>query len=832
MSSHFLTDKSLALESRFGGWGPGKARAFAEPGVEPSWPRDRTCDVLHADLDLEIDPLARTLRGVATLKLRALTGGPSTFALDLEDLVVDAVEDGAGQALRYAHADGRLTFPAVDTVVVRYHGTPRRGLYFVGPTPAEPGRKPQAWTQCQDEDARYVFPCVDHPSVKHPFTIRITAPAGFAVVSNGRFVGQVGRTWTWEQAEPMPAYLFSAVAMRATVHEDAWDGIPLRYLVPEGTPAEEVARAFGRTAKMIAFLSQRYGRYPWPRYDQVVVHDFIFGGMENVAATTLYDLVLTDARAALDFDADDLVVHEMAHQWFGDLVTCQDWSQAWLNEGWATWTEYLWAEADRGRDEADWHLWEHLLHYLDEDGGRYRRPIVSYHFKSPIDLFDRHLYEKGALVLHTLRATMGEDAFWAGVALYLERHRHGTVHTRHFQRALEDATGKNLDRFFAEWVFGAGHPTLEVALAHADGQLSVTVKQTQEGEGVAPAFRFPLTLGVGDRRVRLTIDARERTYTLPCEEAPAFVRVDADFQVLAEIKLKGPRSWLVRALREDPGVVGRIRAAKALAEDGGPEATDALIRALREDPFWGVRAEVADLLAKGGDKAIAALIGALSDAHPKARRRIVAALGGVRRPEVADALRAMPADASVQVEGEVAKALGRLRAEGAREACERLLNRPSWGEVLRARALEGLGQLRDAGTVDTILRYTRDDVPARARAAAAAALGKLGGDVEATRTTAVERLAEMAEDAHFRVQVSAINALGALKDDRGLAVLGRVHASSGDGRCRRLAWEAMASIREGRTTAEGLATLRKELEGLVEENRKLRDRVGKLEDRG
>ncbi len=828
----FLTDKSLEGEARFGGWALAKRRAFAEPGTEPNYAPDRGYRLEHVALDLAIDPVARTMRGVARVRFGALPGQTGWYTLDLDEVTVDAVTTPDGAAHGWRHADGKLHVAPAAEVVVRWHGSPRRGLWFVGPTAAEPNRAPEAWTQCQDEDGHFLFPCFDHPSVKHPWTIRITAPEGYGTISNGRLASRVGNTWTWEQAEPMPAYLVTVVVLKMDVYEEEWDGIPVRYAVPAGTPEALVTRTFGRTPAMVAHLSTIFGRYPWPRYDQVVVHDFIFGGMENVAATTLTDLVLMDDTAALDGDLDDLIVHELAHQWFGDLVTCVDWSQGWLNEGWATWTEHLWARVDKGVDEADWHLFEHLGNYLGEDGARYRRPIVSYHFKAPIDLFDRHLYEKAALVIHTLRHTLGDEPFWAGVRLYLERHRFGTVHTRDFQRALEDATGRNLDRFFAQWIHGAGHPQLTVGLEHADGQLTVKVKQTQEGDGVAPAFHLPLVVAFGDRRVTLKLDARERAYVLPCEERPAFVRVDPDFAVLAEIKLEAPRSMLAAALAGDPNVIGRVRAARALAEEGSVEAETALIAALSGDRFWGVRAEVADLLAaRGGPRAAQALIAALGDANPKARRRIVAALGAVRRPEAAAALAALPADVSAQVRGEVARSLGRLRAPDARAACEALLDEPSWGEVLRARAIEGLGNLRDGSVLATLIAQTGDDRPPRARAAACAALAKLGDEVESTRLQAVERLVELAEDANFRVQVAAINALGTLRDPRALGVLGRIHGSAGDGRCRRLAYEAMANINEGRTSEAGLATMRGQLEAFVEENRKLLDRVRKLEDR-
>jgi aminopeptidase N len=833
MSSHFLTDKSMVLESRFGGWALGAGRPFAEPGVEPNYAPDRTCRIVHIAVEMRIDPDTRTYASTTRLRLEPVGGGPERWALDLEGLTVTSVQDASGNAIAYRHADGRLEFPATRELVVVAHGVPRRGLYFVGPTPAEPTRRPEAWTQCQDEDAHRLFPCHDHPSVKHPFSIRVVAPDGYTVVSNGRLAGRDGNAWAWEQAEPMPAYLVSVVVARLDRHSDDEAGVPIAYFVPTGTPDDTVRRVFGRTPAMVRFLSERFCAYPWPRYDQVVVHDFIFGGMENVAATTLTDLVLTDARAGLDWDADDLIVHELAHQWFGDLVTCQDWSQAWLNEGWATYTEVLWAAHHDGADAAAWHLWEQLGSYLGEDGDRYRRPIVSYHFKAPIDLFDRHLYEKGGLVLHTLRAVLGEGAFWAGVRLYLARHAHGTVHTRHFQRAMEEASGRSLDRFFAQWVMGAGHPELEVELAHDAGMLSVTVRQTQEGEGTAAAFAFPLDIDVDGVAHRLAVDRRERTFSLPCADVPTLVRVDGDFRVLADLRLRAPRSWLIASLRGDPGVVARIRAARALAKEGHADGLAALRDAVRTDVHWGVRGEIADLLAaRGAEEDVAALAAASADPHPKARRRIVAALGATRRESAAAAIVAMPEDVSLQVTGEIARALGRLRVPQARARCEALLGETSWGEVLRARALEGLGHLRDADVLPHLLRATEDSSPARARAAACGAMARLADEVDSVRTTVAERLMLLAEDENYRVQVAALGALSTLRDPRAMRTLGRVHDSAGDGRARRLAFEAMASIRAGRTSQEGLGVLRREVEGLVEENRKLRARVERVETRG
>ena len=841
MSSHFLVDKSMALEARFGGFALASGRTFPEPGAPPRFGPDRGYALARIDLSLDIDPVGRRVEGVARMDVRPLPGGLGDVAFDLDHVVVTAVTDSAGQPLSWRHDGARLSVtglgPDGGVVVIHYGGTPARGLYFVGPSSAEPDRGHQVWSQCQDDDGHCFFPCIDHPSVKAPMGLEIRAPKGYTVVSNGRLVDREGDLWRWEQAEPIPAYLVTVVVARLTVLEDSWEGRPVRYLAPTGTDDATLRRVFGKTPAMMAFLSARTGvPYPWPRYDQVVVYEFIFGGMENVAATTLTDLVLTDERAALDYDADDLVVHELAHQWFGDLVTCQDWSQAWLNEGWATYSEHLWKTHDLGPDEADYALFGQLGEYLTEESGRYSRAIIHYGFREPIDLFDRHLYEKGGLVLHTLRHSLGDGPFFAGVQGYLERHRHGTVHTRHFQRALEDATGRNLDHFFQQWVESPGHPAVTVETDWEDGRLNVTVTQTQSGDGVPEAFHFtlPLAIAAGDQitEVALPVRERSRTWTLPCPTAPDRVEVDAGFRALADLTVKGSRGRLIASLQSDRGVIGRIRAARALAGEASPAAIAALCRALTEDSFWGVRVEIAGLLGKlGGDRAREALLGALAEPHPKARKAVVNALGEHRHPDVVSALTtlALDGDPSIQVEGEAARSLGRGRAANAVEVCQALLSRDSWGEVLRARALEGLGHTRAPEALPLLLDASTIAWRSRVRAAAAGALGRLADELPSARLAAVDRLVELAQDAPFRVRMAAISGLGVARDPRSAGALQALHEAADDGRLKRQAYEALQKVSAGRTGDDALAALRRDLDGLRDQNRDLRDRLAKLE---
>ena len=834
--------------------------AFPEPGAVPRYPPSRGCRALRLDIVFRFDHPTGEVETETTVSLGPQPCGTFEPSLDLDDSVsVEAVEDAeSGAALPWRHTDGRLQVgglaAAGGRVRVRARARPARGVYFTGPKPEHPTRAPLLWTQCQDEDAHHFIPCHDHPGARQPFTVRVEAPAGWQVVGNGRLLGEERLAngqyaWTWVQDEPVPIYLLSVVAGAFTVWEDVAQvegrPVPLRALAPSADVAGDPAmlgRIFGETRAMVEFLSARFGvAYPWPRYDQVVVHDFIFGGMENVTATTLTDLVLTPAALHAEWDARDLIVHELAHQWFGDLVTCEDWSQAWLNEGWATWSEVLWKRHHEGEDEATWDLWGKLGDYLGEDAGRYRRALVQNRYKAPIDLFDRHLYEKAALVLHTLETTLGAGPFWAGVRGYLDSHAFSGVHTRDFQRSLEHATGRSLGAFFDQWVYAPGHPSLEVTLGVEGGQLSVGVRQTQSGDGVPDAYTFPLTLGIcrgGDtQRVTLSIDSRDRTFILPLQSPPDRVEVDPDFSLLADLHLKGPLSLLCASLTGDPRPTGRVRAGQALLATGGRKARDAVFAAVAADGFWGVRAALLTAAAKlpTADVAVLAAARLQHDPSPRVRKAAASTLGECPKAVALPVLAPLGPRAggdSILVEAELIKARVRHGAPGARADAEAALGRDAWGDTLRMRALEGLGASRDASVLPLLRGALVPQRSARAQAAACGALGQLAADVPAVRAEAVDALLDAMRSGPFRVRLAAIQALGRARDVRAIGALGDLHQTEPDGRLRRTAYEARAALAGGNGWEPGLDALRREIERLSGEAASLRARLERVEPAG
>jgi len=817
---------------------------FPEPGVSRHYAPDRRVRIESIDVRLTLHPEAQRFEGHARVRIRPLACYDGRFALDLAEVQVESVTDADGRELPHRLGDGQLRIEAAEApseVVVRWRGErPSCGLYFTGPTEEFPDRQHMAWTQCQDEDGHFVFPCHDHPGIKHPWKLTVDAPAGYTVLSNGACIDistegdrVVGR---FAVEQPMPAYLVSFVAARLHVTDARSVGdVTVRYLVPEGEE-EAVERSFGRTPEMIErFAEVTRTPYPWPRYDQVVVHDFIFGGMENVGCTTMAQVLLVDDKAAVEWDPDRLVSHELAHQWFGDLVTCQDWSQGWLNESWATYMESVWWEHDRAEAETTWYRFETARGYLSEASGRYQRPIVSYRFREPIDVFDRHLYNKGSCVLWTLRHELGDEAFWGATAAYLEANAHSAVHTRDFQRAFERHTGRNLDGFFHQWLHCPGHPKLKVKLGRRDGMVTVKVSQTQQGEGVPEAYELKLALELVDadgkaQSIVLPVEERERAWAIPTSSDIASVRVDPGYRVLAEIELAGPERWLGELLSDECPVLA-VRAAAGLLDDGGTSAVRAVRRAAREHPMAEVRGELCSMLARRGATADRDLLIEVlaEDASPKARRQAAAGLGRFRDAAAADALiAALDGElGSWHLHGEVVLSLGKTRDPRAEDILVRHLDVDSWADLVRQRAVAGLAELHDAEQLPRLIEASRTGSK-RQRAAAASALASLAKVCHTTRPSVRERLLEMLREPGFRTQLAAIGSLGKLGDPAALSALKRVHATAPDGRTRRMAYEATVRITEAQAPGD-LSAIRSRLDELEEENRSLRDRLDRLE---
>jgi aminopeptidase N len=848
-----LEREHYCRRSAAGGGGP---LPFVLTGARATWAPDRTVDVKHIRVEVHLDFERRSVEGVCTQTVAPLNDGPVRVELNAVEMKIHAVTLGDGEPLEFSYDGKLLAFElgerkAGDSVeiVIRYYVEPRRGLYFIHPDHEYPKRPLQVWSQGQDEDNRCWFPCFDHPHAKSTSEVIATVPSSMTVLSNGTLVDERGdsaagtRTFHYRHEVPHSSYLITLVAGEYAVLRDTFEGADVLYYVTPGRE-EDAPRTFANTPKMMQLFSDLTGqKYPYPRYSQITVSEFIFGGMENTSATTLTDQTLHDERAHLDFSSEPLIAHELAHQWFGDLLTCRDWSQGWLNEGFATYFELIWKENSAGLDEADYDRLGDMEAYLDEDSHRYRRAIVTNVYHEPIDVFDRHLYEKGGCVLHMLRHELGEARFWKAIRHYVQKHKGGSVETRDLVRAIEEATGWNGDRFFHQWVFSSGHPDLKVEYSWDDAQklARLNIKQTQEvpgKDGTTPLFHLPLTVRfVVDgnvRDVKLTVTRADETFVVPLDGKPSQAIVDPGNHYLKTLDAKKPDEVHHGELAGAAFGVDRIRAARALGKAGEPTAIAPLTAAMKSDKFWAVRGEAA--LALGAIKTEAArraVTEALpAEAHPKARRQLVRALGAFRHdPEAQEAAAAKlhAGDASYFVEAESAMTLAKTRATTAFDSLEQAMKRPSYLDVIESMCLGGMAELRDERGIDVALEACKYGRPVIGRRAAIAALGALGAVHHARKRQILEVLTELLEDPDFRARIAAVEALRVLGESDAIGALGKAERRDLDGRVRRRAREVARALGEHAAQDEATKSLRESVEKLESENRELKERLLKLE---
>lgn len=821
------------------------------------YPRDRPIDVISETLDLDVDLEAQAISGTATIVFAANAAPVRRIELDAVDLDVGAVREvPARRPLRFLATGEKLAIELAEplgpgagaTIAIDYRAAPRAGLYFFGPTERDPRVPIQVWSQGQSEGSRRWFPCVDTPEERQATELIVRAPRGFEVLSNGALQGPPVEVdggkmrWHWKQEFPHPAYLVTLVVGKFAVRREEWRGIPiLTYVPPER--AEDAPRSFGETRAMLDLFSERFGvPYPFEKYAQVVVEQFIHGGMENTSAATLNEYTLHDERAHLDYSSEGLVAHELAHQWWGDLVTCRDWAHIWLNEGFASYGEAVWEEGKRGADAYDYEMF--AMSHGALEGGR-ELPLVRRRYRDPDECFGGGAYPKGAWVLHMLRREVGDELFWRGLRAYAEEWKGRAVETEDLRKTFERATGRSLGEFFWQWTERAGHPVLEVSATwrEDDRLLEVAVAQKQGGEPFAFRCELAVVTAEGKRLAfPVRVDEREQTIYLPLATRPRWFRFDDREAVLKEIAVRADRDQLVAALEAEPRAIARIEAARALGRDRSDEAVDALGRALLREKFWGAAVEIAKALGEvPGDRARDALLGATGVEDPRARRAVVEALGSFHRdPKVAGALLALAAkgDPSVYVEAAVGEALARTRDPRAFEVLARMLRAKatrSSEETLRTAALRGLAELPDLRGLELALAHAGPDERRSVRAAAIEAAGRLAGRKECpeeTRQAVAERIAGILEDSNAALKSAAIGALRDMGAEKALPALEALARHDPREDLRERAHEAAAKIRAGAPPDAEMARLREDLKTYAEENRKLRERLDRLEARG
>ncbi len=854
-------------------------KSFELPGAYPHYNPDRPGQVEHIALDLAFDIPKKSYSGTCKIRVNPVVDGIDSLSLDAVDLTIRSVKVGNtkqpfdydGEQLKVTLKNPTQSGKAFTLAIDYANENPQRGIYFIGPDKHYPDKPVQVWTQGEDEDSRFWFPCFDYPGQLATSEIRTRVPKKFKVVSNGELIGTEAagsdKIYHWKLEKVHPSYLMTLAIGEFDEIKDQWKDRSVSYYFEKGRKSE-AKLTMGKTPQMIEALSKWFGYdYPFSNYDQVCVSDFIFGGMENTTTTLLTDRCMIDKRAALDNQrAETLVAHELAHQWFGDLIVINHWSQAWVKEGAATYSEVLWVEETLGTDEALYYHLNHARAYLSEDKSRYRRPLVTHIYREAIELYDRHIYEKGSCIYHMIRTEVGDELFTRTLSTLLTDNAHSTVETIDLLRAIDKATGRNLRFLFDQYVYRGGHPDYKVGYSW-DGdssmaKLTITQTQVEDGKSQVQEGLFDLKVPIGFGYINKTktkqakdtqadvktfkvrIHEREQALYFPLEKKPDFISFDVGNHLLKTVELTYPVAELKAQLASDPDPISRLIAAEALAKKGNLEAIAALESALQNDPFWAVRAEVAENLGSVKlTQAEAALLKGLKDKHPRVRRAVVEALGDVKTAESYKALKNITekGDASYYVEAAAARSLGKIgkapidgkeKEKKTLKLLDTVLKEKSgWNEVVRSGAIAGLAQFKSSeAALDLLLPYTELGVPQALRLVAIRSLGAISlGQEKLAVERILERLEALSREAFFLTQVATVAALDQMEVPGAIAILRGLADHSPDGRVKRRADEAAQKVQKKIGADKAIADLRQELDDVKKTNKDLKSRLETLE---
>ncbi len=758
--------------------------------------RTRDYDLLHSRIALRFDVERKKVLGEVTHSLAILRDATSTVAFDSVNLTIQSVTVNKATAkFQTTPAKLLVSLPSAAhagdkfEIDIRYEGKPVKGLYFILPDKDYPERPTQIWSQGESEDTRYYLPTYDYPNDRLTTETILTVPAAWLTVGNGKLVGVTDapggmKTWVWRESVPSSTYLITVVAGEFDEVKDSFHGLPLTYYAPKGR-GDRLMPNYNRTPAMIDLFNKKIGvDYPWEKYAQVMVDDFVAGGMENSSATTNSANSLKNPKLIPEYptNEDDLISHELAHQWFGDLVTCKDWGDVWLNEGFATFFEAVWKENHYGREQADYDRWTTGREWFAKTD-LYAKPIVRFDFDESEE-FDGNAYEKAGLVLYMLRRQIGEQAFWSSVKHYLQVNRDKNVVTADLIRAIEETDHVNVDRFFHDWIFGAGAPRFDLTYNYdeAKHQLSLKVKQTQKTEGRVGLFQVPVDVEIttpsGPKLYPITVSKEAETFPFPADSAPLMVLFDKGGHVLKAADFhKDKRDWLFQ-LKHASDLSDRADAAVALAKiKNDEEAVAALGNAVGTDKALGVRAAAADALGRVGTSAAAKqLLAALdSNDQPLVRGHIVAGLGWVKNdPSVAAKLEAIAHDdRSWRARAAALQSLGRLKAPNALSVLSAAVTSDSPDGFLRDAALRSLGYLGDDKAVPLLREWSAAGKPIPARNAAIASIARL----DKNNRELTQQVASYLSEPRFPIRESAIFALGNRGDVSAIPALeGLLHA--------------------------------------------------------
>lgn len=580
--------------------------------------RTQKNDLLHTKLEVSFDWSKQYLLGKAMLTFKPYFYPQNTLQLDARGFEIKSIKlQKTNEDLKYTYEkdvinitlDKTYTRDEEYVVVIDYVAKPNelksggsaaitsdKGLYFINPDGSEPDKPKQIWTQGETQASSAWFPTIDSPNEKHTQELFITVSNNFKTLSNGTFMyskmnADGTRTDYWKQSLPHAPYLTMMAIGEYAVVKDKWRDMEVNYYV-EPKYEKHAKKIFGNTPEMIEFFSTKLGyKFPWDKYSQVVVRDYVSGAMENTSASIFMEALQVEDRELIDDNWDGIIAHELFHQWFGDVVTCESWSNLPLNESFADYSEYLWNEYKYGREEADKDAYSALNQYLAESRGK-RENMIRYYYENKEDMFDSHSYAKGGRILHMLRKYVGDEAFFKSLNVYLTKNQFKAAEIHHLRLAFEEVTGEDLNWFFDQWFMSLGHPEIEVQTSFADSKITMKVWQKQDTTYM-PIYRLPLQVeiwaGGAKKLENITITKSYQEFTFQSATQPDVVLFDAENQLLGTIKHKKTEPELMAQYLNSDKYVFRMQALDKLMYDLSDEKLRNIAIKALDDKHWALR---------------------------------------------------------------------------------------------------------------------------------------------------------------------------------------------------------------------------------------------------
>jgi aminopeptidase N len=673
----------------------------------------RINDLVHTRLEARFDFSKSYMYGKAWVTLQPHFYSTDSLRLDAKGMEIHKitiVKNGKESPLKYDYDNSQLnihldkTYRAGEqyTIFIDYTARPdevkakgsaaireAKGLYFINPRGEDPDTPTEIWTQGETEANSVWLPTIDKPNQKMTDEIAMTVPDKYVTLSNGKLVSQKKnvdgtRTDTWKMDLPHAPYLLFMGVGDYAIIKDSYKGKEVSYYVDKEY-ASVARKIFGLTPEMIAFYSKITGiDYPWVKYSQITGHEYVSGAMENTTATLHSDAAQQDARELTDGNVwEEVISHELFHQWFGDLVTTESWSNITLNESFADYAETLWDEYKYGRDAGEEHIFENRQSYLDDPASA-SKPLVRFYYNDKEDVFDRVSYPKGGAILHMLRNYVGDSAFFKALNLYLTTNKFKSAEAHQLRLAFEDVTGRDLNWFWNQWYFGAGHPNLNITYRYDEAakKVIVTVSQSQLGT----IFKVPVAIdiynGANKTRYKVWVQNKMDTFSFASSTKPDLVNFDGDKMLLCTKSENKTLDEYIHQYKYAGTYVDRREAIDFASQHQDDVRAIAFLKTALKDRYEGLRMIAVTQLDMGNEnvkKEMESILVELAKAEPKrlVKAAAIAKLGAYKKSEYAPLFKAAINDSSYTVAANALEALYDVDSVSAKAEAKRLSTQPA-----------------------------------------------------------------------------------------------------------------------------------------------------------